>query len=708
MSKRFKLMSNKLNISIPKILQTGGGSTGELVRSMDWENHPLGPIENWPFELLNALGIMFSSKQPMFMWWSDELYQFYNDAYLPSFGNEKHPQAMGQRGEECWPENWAIIKPQIDLVMQEGGSTWNDNHLVPFFRDGAVQEIYWTYGYSPIFNLDRKPVGVLTICTETTSEMTIKNALAASEERLNLALESGNIGFWDLDLKNDHVFLSDSLMNAWGVDTKTFKGTLAECMEFIHQDDRDNTSEKILHAITTHGPYDVEYRVIRPDGEIIWINAKGRCFVNPDGSERLTGVTIDITERKSFEKSQSKLLEKLNKSTKELTQAKVEAEKANHSKSAFLANMSHEIRTPLGAILGFTDILKDSAGSKEKNDHYLNIIKRNGQSLIKIIDDILDLSKIEAGKLDVENSTLCLNNLTHEVVDMFTDRADSKEIQLVLQNDGLPNFKIDSDSVRIRQVLVNLVGNAIKFTSVGQVKISAEFEEGQNNEVTVLIRVSDTGIGLNEKQASRLFVPFNQGDNKNSRRFGGTGLGLTLSRKLGVALGGDVYLESFEENKGCTFCFKLIAQKSEHTDAEDLSHSDNHSKKDVKNPLQGMRILAVDDIKDNRNLIDIFLKGTGATVSLASSGMDAIKQVEEDEFDLILLDIQMPGLDGFQTLKQLRTLQFNAPVLALTAHAMKEDRIKTANAGFDNHITKPIEKNKLVDILSTYHNNAAD
>ncbi|MGZ3725683.1 MAG: response regulator [Pseudobdellovibrio sp.] len=372
----------------------------------------------------------------------------------------------------------------------------------------------------------------------------------------------------------------------------------------------------------------------------------------------------------------------------ELKQAKAEAERMNKMKSAFLANMSHEIRTPLGAILGFADILRSPDLSDDERANYIEVISRNGHALTKIIDDILDLSKIEAGKLELDVAPVCLFDLTRDVVSMFGELANAKGISLIFDKKQLPPFKIDSDAVRIRQVLVNLIGNAIKFTSKGSVEIKMDYEDQLDGFIGLNYRIIDTGIGMSREIAEGLFQPFTQADSFNSRKFGGTGLGLALSRKLSQALGGDIVIETCEENNGCTFKFTFRARKNLQTQYyAPAARAPQASAK----PLAGCKILVVDDSFDNRALLEIYLKRAGAEVTLASDGMAGVREALENNFDIVLMDIQMPGIDGYEALSMLSEHHYTKPVLALTAHAMKEERERALKAGFNDHVAKPVD-----------------
>jgi signal transduction histidine kinase len=382
--------------------------------------------------------------------------------------------------------------------------------------------------------------------------------------------------------------------------------------------------------------------------------------------------------------------------------AKANAESASSAKSAFLANMSHEIRTPLAAILGFTEILKSAdIGAKERMN-YLDIIGRNGQALVRIIDDILDLSKIEAGKVVIERSPLCLSELLRDVVAMFSDRAHGKGISLDLNTENLPMFKIESDSIRIRQILINLIGNAIKFTTEGRISVRGHYKEVSESGIEVTLCITDTGIGLTTEQAQTLFKAFTQADNTTSRRYGGTGLGLALSQKLARAMGGDISIEKNHANvPGSTFTVTIRAGRciSNDTDVDpNLGKIGRTSEKKLLN----WKILVVDDAPDNLVLLKVLLNREGARVDVAANGEDGISMALANDYNVVLMDIQMPGIDGYEALTRLRAEHYKKPIFALTAHAMKEERNRILAKGFTGHIAKPVNPNELVDSLLAY------
>lgn len=426
--------------------------------------------------------------------------------------------------------------------------------------------------------------------------------------------------------------------------------------------------------------------------QITFLLTSGDAFAGADGDLNHIIYLNDITYTKK--------IEELKKTINQLKQAQALAEHANKNKTVFLANVSHEIRTPLTAILGFADLLKDGAISDIEKIQFAETINRNGNALIKIIDDVLDLSKVEVNCLELEKIELSPQQLLHDVVHQFKAKAHTKNIYLLLdiQND-LPQT-ILSDSVRIQQVLSNLLSNAIKFTDQGGVIVQVKSCIKKQSKAEILIRVIDTGIGLTEDQKERLFQPFSQAELSTTRKFGGNGLGLALSKHLAEALGGQLVIEQGEKDMGCTFAFTLTA------DIPAVSSNKTENKKMSQQmdfvPLSGFNILLAEDSIDNQYFVEKFLAKHGATVAVAGNGHEVIQLSEKQNFDIILMDIEMPEMDGYAATRILRQRGFKKPILALTAHAMAEERSKTREAGCDGHLTKPIDTAQLLAALEKH------
>jgi CheY-like chemotaxis protein len=384
--------------------------------------------------------------------------------------------------------------------------------------------------------------------------------------------------------------------------------------------------------------------------------------------------------------------------------------RANEAKSQFLANMSHEIRTPLGVILGMAELCRDQLSGRAELiefSHFLSTIERNATQLSHLVDDVLDLSKVEADALEIENIQFSIDDLLHDLEVSHAYAAQTKGLSLKIHKGPTLPKTLNSDPTRLRQILNNLIGNAIKFTDSGYIQLTVDRDV--YNPHLVSFTIEDTGIGLSSEQASRLFKPFSQGDSSMTRRFGGTGLGLALSRKLAQALGGDVSIVSTEPGRGSVFRVTVRALTGPLSTIEEIrsrlieqvDDSTNVSSPQTTktSPLTGLNILVVDDSEDNRMMIRRFLEGAGAHVQTASNGSDGIDVAMRQPFNVLLMDIQMPEMDGYEATQQLRQQGYRRPIFALTAHAMKGDRDKAMHSGFDQYLTKPVTRTQLIDSL---------
>ncbi|MBD2294866.1 response regulator [Anabaena sphaerica FACHB-251] len=531
------------------------------------------------------------------------------------------------------------------------------------------------------------------LASEVVRRKKVEKTLREREERYELAISGTNDGIWDWNLITNEIYFSPAWMRILGYEQEPLPHLFSSWSDNVHPDE----FEKAICDIEEHleGKTDVyqnTHRLKHRNGNYIWISSKGKCIRDEQGQAyRLVGIITDITEKKLAEE--------------QLKSAKEEAEIANRTKSEFLATMSHEIRTPMNAVIGMTGLLLDTALTPQQQE-FVEIIRNSGDSMLTLINDILDFSKIESGKLEIEEQVVNLRNCIEESLDLVAPKACEKGLELAYFMDTETSELIRGDVTRLRQILVNLLSNGIKFTNSGEVIISVTSQKIQSNPAPIdkpllglyeiKFSIKDTGIGIPEDKMYRLFKPFSQVDASTTRHYGGTGLGLVISKRLTELMGGKMWVES-TVGQGSNFIFTIMTSFVEQPDV-----IDNHK---FQKLITNKRILIVDDNVTNRQALMLQCQSVGMITVTAESGKEAIKYLQKQQVDIAILDMQMPEMDGLTLAAEIRKLPHGKQLSLVMLTSMGNGQIhkngQLINLDLAAFLTKPIKKSHLVNILTS-------
>jgi len=525
--------------------------------------------------------------------------------------------------------------------------------------------------------------------------------LRVLSDRLLLAAQAGRVGIWDYDVVNNQLSWDEQMYTLYGIHPEMFSGVYEAWENGLHPDDIQRGDAEIQMALSGEKEFNTEFRVVWPDGTIRNIRALALVRRDEQGNPlHMVGTNWDITDSK-------KAIEQLETAKHESDILREKAEVANKAKSEFLASMSHEIRTPMNGVISMSGLLMET-GLNDQQRRYAQIIQTSGEALLSLLNDILDYSKIEAYKIDLEILDFNLGQTVHDAIELMRMRAEEKGLNIIYhENQGIPHF-LRGDPGRIRQILLNLVGNAIKFTARGTITIQLAIDEEIPDWVRLKFNVTDTGIGIPKEQQDRIFYPFTQADSSVTRKYGGTGLGLTISRQLAELMGGTIGVES-ASGKGSTFWFTVLLEKQSEERIQKFLKAAEPVKIKTDSTIKksNVRILVAEDNFTNQVIATEMIKKLGyASIDIASNGLEAITALKQLKYDIVLMDCHMPVMDGFDATRQIRhsadIQNPHIPIIALTALAMKGDKDLVIEAGMDDYLSKPVSLRELSEIFEKW------
>ena len=515
-------------------------------------------------------------------------------------------------------------------------------------------------------------------------------------------------------------FLSSEIINICGVAPSDFIVGNRSYNDFIYPNDAEYVKKSIEEATESRKHFDIEYRIVGPNKEIIWVNERGHVAFDKDGNPIcIDGTIADVTARREATAQLNESLYELEKTNAELqlqteraNQFAEEARIADEAKSQFLANMSHEIRTPMNAIIGMSDLLKETEQTPTQR-RYTDIICSSSENLLALINDVLDFSKMDAGKMRLENLSFSLSDCVNDVVKMLIIKANEKNLYLNYDIDSEVPLYLKGDPYRLRQVLVNLISNAIKFTKVGGIDIKTKFIQKYDNDVLLKFIIKDTGIGIERKNIGKLFNIFIQADGSTARQYGGTGLGLAISKQIVDLFHGQIGVES-ELGKGSEFWFtaRFTIENEEDVIESMVKSNVSESEEQMDYSIRASKkILLVEDNQINQQVSLAILEKLGFKSDIAKDGTEALRMLSEKAYDLVLMDCQMPGMDGFEASKKIRngdagSLNTNVIIIALTANVLAGDKDRCFESGMNDYISKPVQANYLLAKLEKWLNKA--
>lgn len=678
----------------------GGGETGALIHGFDWSTTSLGPSERWSGALKALTRAVLHARQPMLLWWGPDLIQIYNDAFRPSLGAGKHPHAIGQPARECWSEVWPLVGAQLEDVVAKGQPSWFEEVLVPILRNGKLEDAWWTYNYSPAFDDDGSIAGILIICTEITAGIQARRELERANAKTEAARQELQAAFMQVPLPiailagEEHRFTLANRAYDEFVQRPVLGRTLREAFNDAEVDDYRPMIERVRRTGEPVLVREAPLQLSDAQGGLrnLYIDAAYYPYRDADLVVRGVVAVINDVTRSVAARIELETVERERAGNLEREQSlRAAAEAGQRARDEFLAMLGHELRNPLAPIAAATELLRLPGGDHDK---LRAIIERQVSHLSRLVDDLLDVSRVAGGKIELRREIVDLASVITRSVEMVQPLLDVRSHAMSVE---LPDYEllVDGDPTRLAQVFANLLNNAAKYTPTGGVIALRAERVGQRVEV----HVSDNGPGIAADLLPRVFDLFVQGAQSIERREGGLGLGLALVKNLVTLHGGTVSVRNGSK-AGSVFSVSLPLRSVAQHQGRALN-TDRMPSAPITKCADARKILIVDDNEDAAELLAEFLRRSGHQVLTAYDAPTALEALASFAADTALLDLGLPGMDGYELARRIRAQIPDVWLVAVTGYGQEHDRANTLLAGFDLHLTKPIELRHLSDLISS-------
>lgn len=643
---------------------------GRDIAQSDWAAHPLGPIEYWPAALRTSVSIILSSGFPSYIAWSSQLHTMFNEPYRELMTGRPGTR-QGMTMEALWPE---VADTVVSICSQAlAGQTmfFQDMALPITLGERAGQRVF-TFSVSPVRDEQGVIVGVIGTVIETTDKVSALARHQDAEERFRLSLESGNMGTWSVDPDTGVTMMDKRFASLYGVPPEVAErgASLEYFTRIIHPEDRDKVIAAVTQAMQDGTSYDIDYRTLPGTGNTVWVSAKGRMFTDAQtGKRRFAGIATDITSRK---------------------EANLALQEAGRRKDEFLAMLAHELRNPLAPIVSAARMLAAVSDDAGKVRHLGQIVTRQAEHMSNLVTDLLDVSRVTSGLVKLVRERVDIRQVVDESIEQVMPFMDAKRHKLTLSS-SMRAALVMGDRKRLVQVVTNLMQNAAKYTPDGG-EISVAIDA---NAERLDLSIRDNGIGMDAELLPFVFDLFTQERRSSDRAQGGLGLGLALVKSLVTLHDGQVQARSDGRERGSTFTVSLpLIEALPHELAAEM-HSPSAAPKQLK-------MLVVDDNVDAADLLAMFLETSGHKVVVQYSSADALETAAVEKYDVFLLDIGLPDMDGNELARRLRmsSQSAHATLIAVTGYGQEYDKESSIAAGFDYYFVKPANPNLLANLLA--------